>query len=37
VIPKSPIALSLDLDPRAELATGPFFDIAPGLGVKYTF
>jgi len=37
VIPKSPIALSLDLNPRAELATGPFFDIAPGLGVKYTF
>lgn len=37
VIPKSPIALSLDLNPRAELATGPFFDIAPGLGIKYTF
>lgn len=37
LIPKSPIGLSLDLNPRAELATGPFFDIAPGLGVKYTF
>ena len=37
IIPKSPIAVSLDLNPRAELATGPFFDIAPGLGLKYTF
>lgn len=37
LIPKSPIAVSLDLNPRVELATGPFFDIAPGLGVKYTF
>lgn len=37
VIPKSPIAVSLDLNPRVELATGPFFDIAPGLGVKYCF
>ena len=37
MIPKSPIALSLDLNPRVELATGPFFDIAPGFGVKYTF
>lgn len=37
IIPKSPIAVSLDLNPRVELATGPFFDIAPGLGVKYTF
>jgi hypothetical protein len=37
MIPKSPIAISLDLNPRAELATGPFFDIAPGLGIKYTF
>lgn len=36
-IPRSPIAISLDLNPRAELASGPFFDIAPGLGVKYTF
>ncbi|WP_295793236.1 hypothetical protein [Mucilaginibacter sp.] len=37
LIPQSPIAVSLDLNPRAELATGPFFDIAPGLGLKYTF
>jgi len=37
VIPQSPIAVSLDLNPRAELASGPFFDIAPGLGIKYTF
>lgn len=37
VIPNSPIAVSLDLNPRVELARGPFFDIAPGLGVKYTF
>jgi hypothetical protein len=37
VIPKSPIAVSLDLNPRLELASGPFFDIAPGLGVKYCF
>jgi hypothetical protein len=36
-IPNAPIAISLDLNPRAELATGPFFDIAPGLGLKYTF
>jgi len=37
VIPNTPIAVSVDLNPRIELATGPFFDIAPGLGVKYTF
>ena len=37
IIPKSPIAVSLDLNPRVELARGPLFDIAPGLGVKYTF
>jgi hypothetical protein len=36
-IPSAPIAISLDLDPRAELATGPYFDIAPALGLKYTF
>lgn len=36
-IPQAPIAISLDLNPRVELATGPFFDIAPGLGLKYTF
>jgi len=37
ILPNSPIAVSLDLNPRIELATGPFFDIAPGLGVKYFF
>jgi hypothetical protein len=36
-IPQTPVAISLDLNPRVELATGPFFDIAPGLGLKYTF
>lgn len=36
VIPNSPIGVSLDLNPRVELA-GPFFDLAPGLGIKYTF
>lgn len=36
-IPGSPIAVSLDLDPRIEVATGPFFDLAPGLGLKYVF
>ena len=37
LIPNSPIAVSLDLNPRVELARGPFFDLAPGLGLKYTF
>ncbi|TSD67860.1 hypothetical protein FFF34_010865 [Inquilinus sp. KBS0705] len=37
LIPDSPIAISLDLNPRLELATGPFFDLAPGLGLKYAF
>ncbi len=37
VIPNAPIAISLDLNPRLELARGPFLDIAPGLGLKYTF
>lgn len=36
-IPEAPIAISLDLNPRIEIATGPFFDLAPGLGLKYTF
>ena len=36
-IETAPIAISLDLNPRLELATGPFFDLAPGLGLKYTF
>jgi hypothetical protein len=37
IIPNSPIAVSLDLNPRLELAAGPFVDIAPALGIKYTF
>lgn len=37
LIPQSPIAVSLDLNPRIELTSGPFFDISPGLGLKYTF
>ncbi|WP_461453593.1 hypothetical protein [Mucilaginibacter sp.] len=36
-LPGAPIAISLDLDPRIELASGPYFDLAPGLGLKYTF
>jgi hypothetical protein len=36
-IPQTPIAVSVDLDPRIELATGPFFDVGPALGLKYTF
>ncbi len=36
-IPGAPIGISLDLNPRLELATGPFFDLAPALGLKYTF
>ena len=34
--PDAPIAVSLDLNPRLEL-NGPFFDLAPGLGLKYAF
>jgi len=37
IIPQSPIAVSLDLNPRIELISGPFVDLAPGLGVKYIF
>lgn len=37
VIPQTPIAVSLDLNPRVEIATGPFVDVAPGLGIKYCF
>jgi hypothetical protein len=36
-IPQSPIAVSLDLNPRGELASGPYFDLAPALGLKYVF
>lgn len=37
VIPNAPIGISLDLNPRVELVGGTFFDLAPGLGLKYTF
>ncbi|WCT11456.1 hypothetical protein [Mucilaginibacter jinjuensis] len=36
-IPNTPIAISVDLDPRLELATGSTFDLAPALGLKYAF
>ncbi|WP_295652380.1 hypothetical protein [uncultured Mucilaginibacter sp.] len=36
-IPNAPLAISLDLNPRLELATGPFFDLAPAVGLKYIF
>lgn len=36
-LPDTPVAISLDVDPRIEFVTGSAFDIAPGLGVKYTF
>ena len=37
VIPESPIGISLDLNPRFELGHGPYFDLSPGLGLKYAF
>lgn len=37
LIPSSPIAVSLDLDPRIELFRGPLFNLAPSLGIKYAF
>ena len=37
LIPGSPIAVSVDLDPRIELIRGPLFNLAPGLGIKYAF
>ncbi|UEG54332.1 hypothetical protein LLH06_05045 [Mucilaginibacter daejeonensis] len=37
LIPETPIAISFDLNPRLELGRGPFFDLSPGLGLKYTF
>lgn len=37
VLPETPIAISLDLNPRLEFGHGPYFDLAPGLGLKYTF
>ena len=36
-VPGIPVAISLDLNPRIELAAGPFLDLAPALGLKYTF
>ncbi|WDF56248.1 hypothetical protein [Mucilaginibacter sp. KACC 22063] len=37
ILPQTPISISVDLDPRLELATGTVFDVAPALGLKYTF
>jgi hypothetical protein len=37
LIPNSPIALSLDLNPRFELSHGPYFDLSPGVGLKYVW
>ncbi len=37
VIPNTPIAVSADLDPRIEIFRGPFFNLTPSIGVKYTF
>jgi hypothetical protein len=37
VIPDSPIAISVDLNPRLEFGHGPYFDLSPGLGLKYFF
>lgn len=37
IVPNSPIGMSLDLNPRLEIGRGPYFDLAPGLGLKYIF
>lgn len=37
ILPDTPIAISVDVDPRIEFVTGSAFDIAPALGVKYMF
>lgn len=37
LIPQSPIAISVDLNPRLELGHGPYFDLSPGIGLKYFF
>ena len=37
VIPNSPIAISVDLNPRFELSHGPYFDLSPGVGLKYVW
>ncbi|MEX8548497.1 MAG: hypothetical protein V5804_12920 [Mucilaginibacter sp.] len=37
VIPDSPIAVSVDLDPRIEIFRGPIFNLTPSVGIKYAF
>lgn len=37
LIPDSPIAISVDLDPRIEIFRGPILNLAPCIGVKYAF
>lgn len=37
LVPNTPIAISVDVDPRVEFVTGSTFDIAPALGLKYAF
>jgi hypothetical protein len=37
IIPKTPIGISVDVDPRIEFTASPFFDVAPAIGLKYTF
>jgi len=37
LIPASPIAVSVDLDPRIEIFRGPIFSLSPSLGIKYAF
>lgn len=37
LIPDSPIAVSVDLDPRIEIFRGPIFNLTPSLGIKYAF
>jgi hypothetical protein len=38
-IPRAPLAISLDMKPYAEFYRnfGPFFNLDPGLGIKFTF
>ncbi len=37
LIPDSPIAVSLDLDPRIELFRGSLFNLQASVGIKYAF
>jgi hypothetical protein len=37
IFPESPIGISVDLNPRLEFGHGPYFDLAPGIGLKYIF